>query len=142
MAADTGVPYDELPVEVRRENFGWFGDPWPSGICYDDDGRLIAEMRKPFPAGACFYCEEPFRAGDSGKAMPFLSAAGPVIIHVHKECGLRQVAGSLAHIEHRCTCYGGENDRTPGMTLRAEALEVWRRLLSGEVSGEEGPGDG
>lgn len=73
--------------------------------------------------------------------MPFLSATGLAIIHVHKECGLREVVGSLAHIERRCSCYGGENDRTPGMTLRAEALEIWRRLQSGEF-GEEGPGDG
>ena len=125
---------------MRRDNFGWFGDPWPSGICYDDDGRLIDEMRKPFPAGeSCLYCQELFRAGDSGKAMPFLSvAAGPAIVHVHKECALREVAGSLAHIERRCTCYGGENDRTPGMTLRAEALEVWRRLQAGRFGAEGG----
>ena len=131
------TPYDEMPIEVRRENFGWFGDPWPSGICYDDDGRLIEEMRKPFPAGeSCLYCEEPFQAGDSGKAMPFLSAAaGSRVVHVHKECALREVVGSLAHLEYRCSCYGGENDQTPGMTLRAEALEVWRRLQAGELFG-------
>ena len=45
------TPYDDIPIEVRRENWGWFGEPWWSFICYDEDGRLIAEMEKPFPLG-------------------------------------------------------------------------------------------
>lgn len=128
----------ELPVEVRRENWGWFGAaPWPSGVCYDDDGRLLEELRKPFPAGeSCFYCGELLdeAAGDSGQAMPFLDGkGGSRIIHVHKECQFREVAGPLAHHEGRCSCHGGDGNGTPGMTAREEALEVWRRAQEGSL---------
>jgi hypothetical protein len=125
------TPYDGLPVEVRRANWGWFGEPWWSFICFDEDGRLIEEMRKPFPAGeSCLLCGEPFdeAAGDSGQAMP--SPDG--IRHAHKECQLMSVVGSLAHHEGRCRCHGGTGE-TPGMTLRQEALEVWRRLQEGTL---------
>lgn len=115
------TPYDDLPLEVQRANWGWFGDPWPSGVCYDD-GRLRDEMRKPFPAGeTCLYCSEPFAEGDQGQAMPSPRGA---IRHVHKECLLRMVTGSIAHLEGRCRCHGGGNE-TPGLTLRQDALAVW-----------------
>jgi len=126
-------PYDDIPPEVRREAWGWFGEPWPSGVCYDDDDNLREDMRKPFPAGeSCLYCDEPFseEAGDSGQAMPF----GARVIHVHKECMFREVAGGLAHHEGRCRCHGGSAE-TPGMTYRQEALEVWRRMRAGELFG-------
>lgn len=127
------TPFDDLPIEVRRANWGWFGDPWWSYVCYDEDGRLIEEMRKPFPAGeSCLLCETEFdeAAGDSGQAMPAVTVAGTGIRHVHKECQLMNVVGGLAHLEGRCSCYGGDGG-TPGMTLRQEALEVWRRHQGG-----------
>lgn len=120
------TPYDDLPIEVRRESFGWFGPPWPSGVCYGDDGRLLEDMRKPFPAGeSCLHCGELLdeAAGDSGRAMPGLSAAGTgEIRHAHKECLLRMITGSLAHLERRCTCFGGTDH--DGWS-RADALAVW-----------------
>jgi hypothetical protein len=121
------TPFDDLPAEVRRANWGWFGDPWWSFVCYDEDGRLIEEMRKPFPAGEhCLLCDAEFAEGDSGQAMPAVTtAAGTTIRHVHKECQLMNVTGGLAHLEGRCSCHGGGG--TPAMTLRQEALEVWRR---------------
>ena len=122
------TPYDDLPLEIRRANWGWFGPPWPSGICYGEDGRLREEMRKPFSAGeSCLYCGEAFSeaAGDSGQAMPFMPASGvPEIRHVHKECMLREVLGPLAYLEGRCRCQGGSNE-TPGLTLRQDAQAVW-----------------
>ena len=128
--------YDDIPIEVRRANWGWFGEAWPSGVCYDDDDNLRADTRKPFPAGeSCLYCTEPFseEAGDSGQAMPSMSADGEGrIIHVHKECQFMNVAGPLAHHEGRCRCHGGTGE-TPGMTVRQEALEVWRRMQAGEL---------
>lgn len=129
------TPYDDLPVEVRRANWGWFGPPWWSYVCYGEDGRLLEEMRKPFPAGeSCLFCGEEFdeAAGDSGTAMPALThrgtgdEPGAEICHVHKECMIRMVTGGLAHHEGRCSCHGGSNE-PPGMSLRQEALEVWRR---------------
>jgi len=137
--AEPGTPVDDIPVEARRHSFGWFGKPWWSYICYDEAGRLIEEMRKPFPAGeSCLYCDEPFdeAAGDSGKAMPLIPADGlPQVRHAHKECMFREVAGSLAHLERRCHHYGGEGNGTPGMTQRQEALEVWRRMTQGQEAG-------
>lgn len=130
--------YDDLPVEVRRDNWGWFGPPWWSYVCYDEDGGLLEETRKPFPAGeSCLLCGEPFdeAAGDSGQATPVIT--GPLteagdeadveIRHSHKECQFMNVVGSLAHQEGRCSCYGGSGETAQGMTYRQEALEVWRR---------------
>ena len=120
--------FDDLPADVRRLNWGWFGQAWPSGICYDDHGRLIEEMRKPFPAGeSCLYCDEVFdeAAGDSGQAMPCLTADGGSVRHVHKECLLRNVVGSIAHLQGRCRCSGGERSAGPGVTYRQDALAVW-----------------
>lgn len=81
--------YDDLPIEVRRASWGWFGVPWWSYVCFDETGRLITEMRKPFPAGeSCLLCREPFNeaARDSGEATPCLRADGKTeIAHVHKE---------------------------------------------------------
>jgi hypothetical protein len=102
-----------------REAFGWFGEPWPSVICYDDDGNLNTGMHKAFPTGErCIYCEELFdeAAGDSGKAIP--SPEGS-IEHAHKECLLVTVVGSLG--------YGLD---TPDSTFRQNALEVWRQLAA------------
>lgn len=118
--------------DLKREQYGWFGEPWPSGICYDDDGRLRTEDRKDFPAGkSCFWCGVAFdeAAGDGGKALPHLGAAGDTmrIVHAHRECLLRQVTGSLAHLEGRCSCRGGDDVREPA-DRRAEALAVWDRI--------------
>lgn len=114
--------YDDLPIEIRRANWGWFGEPWPSGVCYDEDDRLIGEMRKPFPAGeSCLYCTEVLdeAAGDSGQAMPLGGTDGTAsIIHVHKECMLREVTGSVA-------CLEGNHRHDTGQTRRQEALAVW-----------------
>lgn len=120
MSSTIRTPYDDLPADARRANWGWFGPAWPSGICYDDDGRLIAEMRKPFPVGEkCLFCGEAFIDGDNGQAMPFARADGPAaIIHVHKECMMREVTGSVA-------CLEGHHRHETGLSRRQEALAAW-----------------
>lgn len=127
-------PFDPYPPEVRRNLFGWFGEPWWSYVCYDESGLLLEEMRKPFPAGeSCLHCKVPFdeAAGHSGTATPCVKADGTCEIrHAHKECSLREVLGPLAHMEHRCHCYGGDGNGTPGMTAWEEAQEVWRRHMA------------
>jgi len=123
--------FDDLPVEVRRDCHGWFGEPW--GACYDDDDNLRADMRKPFPVGeSCVYCLEPFdeAAGDRGQAIPCLREDGTTEIgHSHRECLFVRVIGPLAHYVDggHCRCQGGDG-RVPGMSLREEAVEVWRRF--------------
>lgn len=124
------TPYDNLPIETRRLNWGWWGEPWPSGVCYDDDGRLREEMRKPFPAGEnCLYCTEPIVPGDSGQAMPCISRS-PSIRHVHKECGLRMVTGSVS-------CMTGQHNHDTGQTYRQEALAAWEHYSKFEASASE-----
>jgi hypothetical protein len=78
-----------MPAEVRRRNWGWFGaSPWPSGVCYDDDGNLREDMRIPVPEGEiCPFCGEPIAAGDRGQAMPCPDG----IRHVHLGCLFREV---------------------------------------------------
>jgi hypothetical protein len=116
-----------MPAEVRRQRHVWFGDPWPSGICYDDDGRLLEDMRIPVPAGeTCPQCEDPIGAADRGQAMPYPDG----IRYVHRECLFRQVMGPLAHLQKRCRCYGGTSSATPGLSRREEAIAVWNWVMT------------
>ena len=116
------TPYDTMPIEVRRTNWGWFGPPWWSYVCYDEGGRLVEEMRKPFPTGEkCLLCGETFdeAAGDNGQATPALRAhCEPEIGHTHKECSMRNVMGSVS-------CLEGRHDHDTGQSVRQEALETW-----------------
>jgi hypothetical protein len=100
----------------KREAYGWFGIPWPSGICYHDDGNLTNEMHKAFPIGeSCIFCGEVFDelAGDSGKAIPSPEGVG----HTHKECLLLSILGPFLR-----------DPDYPDMTLRQAALELWSQL--------------
>jgi len=71
----------------------------------------------------CAYCEEPIKRDN------LMSEA---ISPMHSNCALRAVAGSVAHIERRCSCYipGAEETDPPGMTKREAAdaaAEAFRR---------------
>ena len=133
--------YDNIPPEVRRANWGWFGEPWPSGICYktDDLGRDVIphewnyDMQVPTPVGTvCWWCLEDIKDGDQGLMMPSMNAKGEAEIGAqHRECGLRSVMGGLAHQQKRCTCFGGtQDDMDLGeMTLREEAIAVWESIV-------------
>ena len=116
----------DLTNFTHKEAFGWFGDAWPSYVCYDDTGRELTEMNIPVPVGdSCFWCNEMFVQDDQGKAMPYHNGEATRIVYVHKECMLREVMGPLAHLEKRCMCYGGTDHETPGFTARQEAQAVW-----------------
>lgn len=109
----------DQPAETRRKLWGWFGPPWPSGVCYDDDGQLRAGMRKPFPAGeSCTVCGHVFdeAAGDRGQAIP--EVGGP-IRHVHIECLTWSVLGPA----------GTPADRLTG-PVREQALAAWAWIQS------------
>jgi hypothetical protein len=123
--------YDDLPIEVRRENWGWFGRPWWSYICFDENGRLVEEMHKPFPTGEeCLYCTELFdeEAGDSGQAMPLLTESGQSIRHVHKECLLHSAIGSV-------DCLLGSHLHDDGRTYRQQALDTWEWIKQHGMGG-------
>jgi hypothetical protein len=66
--------------------------------------------------------------------MPFAAAEGPRVVHVHKECMLREVLGPLAHLQGRCSCQGGSTE-TPGLTRRQDALAVWDWVAQHGVGG-------
>jgi hypothetical protein len=61
--------------------------------------------------GICTYCYEPL---DVPRHLAYL----------HRECAFRAVAGSVAHLQKRCSCYvpGSMESDPPGMTPRQAAL--------------------
>jgi hypothetical protein len=95
----------------------WFGVSWHAPMCEQCD-------HVPPPVGEkCVHCDECIVARDSG----VIYANGPV---AHRNCFLRGVHGSLAHLLHHCSCYvpGSECADDPKLTMREAADEVARFL--------------
>jgi hypothetical protein len=96
----------------------WFGVSWGAPVNKD-----CPEV--PVPVGtACSHCEEPIAEGEPGIEY----ANGPV---THLNCFLRQIYGSVAHIEGRCSCAlpGSVEGDPEGMTPRQAAdaaVEAYR----------------
>lgn len=80
----------------------FFGLRW-NAPAFEDAERVAT------PVGLdCLYCEEPVAEGDSGIITPAMLTADSVqMLPVHIECHLRSLLGGLAHLEQRCSCYGG-----------------------------------
>jgi hypothetical protein len=97
----------------------WFGKRWPGALCDEC-------QEAPTPVGlACIHCEEQIVSGDSG----VFYANGPA---AHRNCFLRGVIGSLAHIQKRCACYVRDSDESDplGLTPRQAAdaaVAEWER---------------
>lgn len=90
---------------------GWFGDPWPSFVCYDAEWNLREPSRVAFPAGKlCTECRLPFQLGDQGERIIVGTIAGWKMGHVHRECQLLAILGE-------CTKTGQER--------RREAIATW-----------------
>lgn len=74
----------------------------------------------------CQHCHEPIQEGDP--VMPFNN--GEVLMH--RNCGLRGVLGSVAHIQKRCSCFvqdsteGDDPKLTPRQAADA-AVAAWKR---------------
>jgi len=66
------------------------------------------------------YCDEPVLAGEQ-----HCDYAQPM----HVECGIRAAVGSVAHQEHKCSCYirGALDPEGPALTVRehARAAAAW-----------------
>lgn len=97
-----------------------FGEPWDAPVC---EGA----RRVPTPIGQhCWWCNTVFVQGDRGVAN-----GAPM----HRECQLRSVVGSMAHLRGECTCVAGPaapvGPTTP-QEMRAEALEVWQTYTGGQ----------
>jgi hypothetical protein len=77
----------------------------------------------PVPVGEpCVHCHEPIVASDDGWLIP--QPGTPEAVY-HRACFVRSIIGSVAHVEHRCSCWvpGSSESDPPGMSLR-EAAEA------------------
>lgn len=66
----------------------------------------------------CVYCGTVCHEDDSDWHV-FLTDCRRIL---HFACQVRMIAGSLAHQQGRCSCYGGVDEDPPGLTLRQGAL--------------------
>lgn len=98
----------------------FFGQRWDAPAFED-------AIEVPRPVGqTCLQCTEPIGDEDSGIVMPFMDARGRSgVSPIHIECHLRSILGSVAHLEHRCSCVTGRlaDDQT-SLTHRQEAQAV------------------
>jgi hypothetical protein len=84
---------------------------------------------RPTPAVICARCTEAILEGE--ERMPFNAG----LVWMHRNCGLRGIIGSIAHLQGRCSCFvpGSTAGDPEGMTLRQAAdaaVEEWKRLES------------
>jgi len=71
----------------------------------------------------CICCTERIGEEESGLAWQS-SPVSSLFVYEHRECFLRQVLGSVAHVERRCSCYvkgGGGNGPARVDTARGGA---------------------
>jgi hypothetical protein len=94
----------------------------------DKEARVVA-----VPIGEpCGRCRELIGATDSGVVMPVLGDSELLKMAFHRECFLRGVFGSVGHQRHRCSCYGGDEEDPPEMTVREAAFAACKLFLGGK----------
>ena len=104
----------------------WFGKSWGAAIC--EPAEHIAT-----PIGKqCAWCDEVFVGGEQGVRIPALGAAGDEGADHHLDCFLRSVIGSLAHLQHECSCFvpGATCTDPPELSKREAAqaaVRYWRQ---------------
>lgn len=116
-----------------------------------DPGMTVAyfgpeELRKEWevltatPVGLpCLWCEEPIVEGDVGTLQGVGrkdDATGEWVADmgaIHYECSMRQVVGSLAHVEGRCSCAvpGATEGDPEGISKREAAVLALRAWQAG-----------
>ncbi len=91
----------------------------------------------------CMWCDEPVAESDL-RALPISGGM------MHRECGIRMVLGSVAHLERRCSCFVDIDSRLacmddppgdpPGMTRREAArAAVELATRQGKLANWPGP---
>ncbi len=65
----------------------------------------------------CLRCGEPIAAGDQG----WVYDRDTSFWAVHYECRMREIVGSVAHQEGRCSCFGGDGSDDEFETKREAA---------------------
>lgn len=123
----------------------YFGEPWPSGVCENPEAE-----QWPTPVGVpCIWCEEDIVEDDQGsfigcfisdmqethprlvdKVLSYFKDKhneyeGVLLTPEHRECQLRSVIGSYAHLTMGPHKVGACNDVETGLTKRQDALAVW-----------------
>jgi len=79
-------------------------------------------LRRLAPSLLCHHCYEPFAPSEFGVITYCVGADGAVAcIARHGECELRMVIGSVGHLEGRCSCYGGDQEDPPELSVRDAA---------------------
>ena len=76
----------------------------------------MAKTLRRKPDLVCVYCDEDIKPEERLEKMPLLVA--------HRECVVRSIFGSIAHIRKQCSCFGGtstDEDLLPGLTKRQQA---------------------
>jgi hypothetical protein len=77
-----------------------------------------------FQAGFCIHC---------GEAVGFDEDFEHYVNGIsHRECAMRAILGSVAHIEKRCSCYvpGSQENDPPGLSRREAAkaaVKAWNQ---------------
>lgn len=98
----------------------WFGEKW-GPIC-------DATEQVPVPVGTTCVCTEEIGPEDSGIIIPHFESLDRWILQpMHRECFIRNIFGSIAHQEKRCSCFGGEDSDPDGISQReaAKLVELW-----------------
>lgn len=108
----------------------YFGEPW-------DVPAVEGARQVPTPVGKpCAWCETTIADGDQGFLIPGALLGGNGKLHSswqpwRRECLLRTVIGSPAHLDGMCRCHGGEEAQPQSPAeKRVEAVEVWDRIQS------------
>jgi hypothetical protein len=76
----------------------------------------------------CHHCGESFAPSEYGHMSYCLEPGGWACIARHRECDLRMVLGSVGHLEGKCSCYGGDQEDPPELSVRdaaRAAVAIW-----------------
>ncbi len=68
---------------------------------------MIKELEK------CDFCEEEILPGEKPPHAP--------LVRMHNECMLRNILGSVAHHQQKCSCFGGTENDPAGVSRRDAA---------------------
>jgi hypothetical protein len=95
----------------------YFGECWNPHVAKSHE-------KTPAPVGEPFsYCDELIKEGEQGFVVPHVGSSEDHSFRpVHLDCFLRQIYGSLGHLQKKCSCYGGNEEDPPGMTKRQAAV--------------------
>ena len=95
-----------------------FGEPWRTlGEPWNEMTKTMEQI--PVPTSDCDWCQEKFIETDRGLGIP--DALSENFTYYHVDCFLRTIFGSVGHLQKKCSCYGGDMEDPPEMTLREAA---------------------